>query len=195
MIAGKKLKHWSNWWTSTRHLQMFTKAFAIQETDSRDASSNTTNPVESINRQSFKSKNNLHVILENIYMEDRLHAVKMVARSKHVIIDYTSTTSKKTHKRKRSSLIADKSNKSGPPDKRRHIRDTKEERKKGRALIDCAVKVEYQEMDDGKALYLGWLLGTIKSYNNRKGYLVEFKNPERRLGKGYWRLDRLDPVG
>ena len=82
----KKLKHWANWWTSTRHLQMFTKAFAILEMDSWDALSNTTNPVESINRQSFKSKNNLYVILENISMEDRLHAVKMVARKYRLLV-------------------------------------------------------------------------------------------------------------
>ena len=78
----KKLKHWAKWWTSTRHLQMFTKAYAIQEANIWDNLSNTANPVESINRQSFKSKNNLNVILENIYMEDRLHAVKTLARSK-----------------------------------------------------------------------------------------------------------------
>ena len=186
--SWKKLKHWANWWTSTRHLQMFTKAYAIQETNSWENLSNTTNPVESINRQSFKSKNNLHVILENIYMEDRLHAVKMLARSKNVNIDYTSTTSKKNRKRKRSSLIGDKSDENGPPDKVRHVRDAKEGRKKGRALIDCAVKVEYQEMEGGKTLYLGWLLGTIKSYNNRKGYLVEFKNQKDALGRdtGDW---------
>ena len=51
----KKLKHWENWWTSTRHLQMFTKAFTIQEPENWDGLSKTTNPVESISRQTFKS--------------------------------------------------------------------------------------------------------------------------------------------
>ena len=181
--SWKKLKHWANWWTSTRHLQMFTKAYAIQEGNVWDNLSNTTNPVESINRQSFKSKNNLNVILENIYMEDCLHAVKMLARSQNVNID-NSTSSKKNRKRKRSSLIRDKSDDNGPPDKIRHVRDAKEGRKKGRALIDCVVKVEYQEMEGGKTLYLGWLSGIIKSYNNRKiGYLVEFKNQKDALGR------------
>ena len=41
--SWKKLKHWANWWTSTRHLQMFTKAYAIQETNSWENLSNTTN--------------------------------------------------------------------------------------------------------------------------------------------------------
>lgn len=179
--SWKKLKHWANWWTSTRHLQMFTKAYAIQEANSLENLSNTTNPVESIGRQSFKSKNYLHVILQNIYMEDRLHAVKMLARSKKVNIDYTSTTSKKNRKRKRSNLISDKSDENEwTPDKVRHVRDAKEGRKKGRTLINCSVMVEYQEMEGGKTLYLGWLL---KSYNNRKGYLVEFKNHTDALGR------------
>ena len=43
-------------------------------------------------------------------------------------------------------------------------------------------------MEGGKTLYLGWLLGTIMSYNNRKGYLVEFKNQKDALGRdtGDW---------
>lgn len=98
-VSWKKLKHWANWSTSTGHLQMFTKAYAIrQEEDNWNELSNTTNPVKSINRQSFESKNNLNVIIENMYMEDRLHAVKMVARSKNVSIDYTSASTKKAAK-------------------------------------------------------------------------------------------------
>ena len=105
---------------------MFTKAYAIQEGNVWDNLSNTTNPVESINRQSFKSKNNLNVILANIYMEDRLHAVKMLAHSQNANIDYNSTSSKKKQKRKPSSLIRDKSDDNGPPDKMWHVRDAKE---------------------------------------------------------------------
>ena len=92
----KRLKHWANWWTRPRHLHMFTKAFTSRDADDWDGTSNTTNPVESINRQSFKSKNNLNVILENIYLEDRIHAVKMVARSQDVNISYSVTNKKKT---------------------------------------------------------------------------------------------------
>ena len=104
-IHWKKLKHWANWWTSTRHLQMFTKAFTIQEPEKWDGLSKTTNPVESINRQTFKSKNNLHVILENMFMEDRLHAAKMIARSQHVNIDYASTNTKKTKTEKENDPV------------------------------------------------------------------------------------------
>lgn len=74
---------------------MFTKALTSRDADDWDGTSNTTNPVESINRQPFKSKNNLNVILENIYLEDRIHAVKMVARSQDVNISYSVTNKKK----------------------------------------------------------------------------------------------------
>ena len=73
---------------------------------------------------------------------------------------------KENRKRKCSSLTSHKSVENGPLDKVQYERDAKEGWKKGRLLIDCVVKVEYQE--GGKTLYLGWLLGTTKSYNNRK---------------------------
>ena len=53
-----------------------------------EETSNTTNPVESINRQSFKSKNNLNVILENIYLEDRVHAFKIAAKFRNINVSY-----------------------------------------------------------------------------------------------------------
>ena len=60
---------------------MFTKAFTGDPSDG-DETSNTTNPIESIDRQSFKSKN-LNIILANIDLENRTDAVKMVAGSRH----------------------------------------------------------------------------------------------------------------
>lgn len=38
-----------------------------------EETSNTTNPVKSIKRQSFKSKNNLNIILENILIGQNSH--------------------------------------------------------------------------------------------------------------------------
>ena len=186
--SWRKLKHWAAWWTSTRHLQMFTKAFAIRDVNDWDETSNTTNPVESINRQSFKSKINLHAILENMYMEDRVHAVKMAACTRNININYTSA--KKTRKWKRSSLVNnDKGDgDNGPPDKLRHVRSTEKSRRRGRALINTAVEVEYQEKEEGQLVYLGWLKGTITAYNHRQGYLVNFNDQAAATGKrtGKW---------
>lgn len=72
---------------------MFTKAFT-GDADDGDETSNTTNPVESIDRQSFKSKNNLNVILAKIYLENRTDAVKMVAESQDMTISSLSSAKK-----------------------------------------------------------------------------------------------------
>ena len=177
----KKLKHWANWWTRSRHLQMFTKAYTSRDVEDWEETSNTTNPVESINRQSFKSRNNLNVILENIYLEDRIHAVKMAASSQDISITYSSNSNKKKNKkRKRASLVDDSvkaNDTNGPPDKTKDIRATKRARRRGKGLIDAVVEVEYKEKnEDGQLCYLGWLKGTITAYNSRQGYLVQFQN-------------------
>lgn len=173
----KKLKNWANWWTRLRHLQMFTKAYTSRDEEDWEETSNTNNPVESINRQSFKSKNNLNVILENIYLEDRIHAVKMVARSRDVNISYASNSKKrKSRKRKRTSLV-NENEMTCPPDKTSDIRAAKRSRRRGKGLINAIVEVEYKEKnEDGELCYLGWLTGTITAYNSRQGYLVQFKN-------------------
>ena len=165
-----------------------TLAGKVEDASSRDAeeweeTSDMTNPVESINRQSFKSRNNLNVILENIYLEHRIHAVKMVARSRNVNISYLVDSQKrKNGKRKRTSLVANaetskQDNANGPPDKAKDIKTAKRARRRGKGLINSMVEVEYKEKnEDGELCYLGWLKGTITAYNSRQGYLVQFQN-------------------
>ena len=164
-------------WTRTRHLQMFTKAYTRRDVEDWEETSNTNNPVESINRQSFKSRNNWNVILENIYLENRIHALKMAASSKDVSITYSSSSNKKKNKkRNRTSLVNDsvkENDAHGPPDKDKDIRAAKRSRQRGKGLIDAAVEVEYKEKnEDGQLCYLGWLTGTITAYNSHQGYLV-----------------------
>lgn len=138
-----------------------TKAYTSRDFEDWEETSNTTNPIESVNRQSFKSKNNLNVILENMYLEDRVHAVKMAARSRNINITYLITSKKKNKKRKRASLV----------------NDTERARRRGKALINTTVEVEYKEKnEEGNLTYLGWLTGTIIAYNSRQGCLVQFKN-------------------
>ena len=112
--------------------KMFTKAFTSRDAEDWEVTSDATNPVESINRQSFKSKNNLNVILENIYLEDRIHTVKMVPRSRDVNISYSVDSNKrKNRKRKRTSLVADaetfkQHDANGPPNKAEKHQDSQE---------------------------------------------------------------------
>ena len=134
-----------------RHLKMFTKAFSSRDAEDWEETSDTTNPVESINRQSFKSKNNLNFILENIYLEDRIHAVKMVARSQNVNISYLVDSQKrKNRKRKRTSLVANaettkQDDANGPPDKAKDMKTAKRAQRRGKVVINSMVGVEYKE--------------------------------------------------
>ncbi|KAK2562441.1 hypothetical protein P5673_014097 [Acropora cervicornis] len=75
-------------------------------------------------------KNNLNVILENIYLEDRIHAVNMMARSR-------DQQKKKNRKRKRTSLVADaetfkQHDANGPLDKAKDTKAAKRARRRGK---------------------------------------------------------------
>ena len=93
----------------------------------------------------------MNIILENIYLEDRIHAVKMVARSRDVNISYSADSKKrKNRKRKRTSLVADaetfkQHDANGPPDKAKDIKSARRARRRGKGLINSMVEVEYKE--------------------------------------------------
>ena len=68
-----RLKHWSKWWCRVNHLTMFTRAFKEMDDKDWEQGPSTTNPVESLNRQSLQEGGIiLHALMENIYLEDRL---------------------------------------------------------------------------------------------------------------------------
>ena len=73
----KKLKHWSRWWCRLNRLAMFTRTFKEMKDKDYEQGPCTTNPVESLNRQSLqKGCTVLHTLMENIFREDRLQAVR-----------------------------------------------------------------------------------------------------------------------
>lgn len=135
-----KLNHWSKWWCRLNHLAMFTRAFKEMAEKHWKEGPCTTNPVEALNRQSLQEgRTVLHTLMENIYLEDRLQAVKTAVCKGNVTTSYRASPAKRT------SL--GNSGDEGPPDKRRHIICQKR-RPNGRALINHLVEVEYDEKEN-----------------------------------------------
>ena len=164
-----RLKHWSKWWCRVNHLTMFTRAFMEMKEKDWEQGPCTTNPVESLNRQSLQEGCTIiQALMENIYLEDRLHAVKTAACKDNVTTSYKASPIKRKNKRKRTSVGNSKDE--GPPDKRRHLLSNKR-MPSGRTLINRLIEVEYDEKDkSGKVTkYWGWCKGQIMAYRKNAG--------------------------
>ena len=168
---------------------MFCKAYTLRDSEEWDKTPNTNNPVESLNRQSIgEERSNISVLMKNVYLEDRLHAVKIVASQQNINISYENNSQedkeRKRKKRKHSRLSLRGTNSSlnetdvqmdqTPPDKGARLEKTSIKRKQGHTMVGSRVEVVYEENVDGEVNCLGWIKGTVMEYDKVKGYLVQF---------------------
>ena len=176
---------------------MLCETFTLRDAEEWDSTANTNNPVESLNRQAVpENSSNISVLLKSIYLEDRLHAVKIVAMEENINIDYIQVKGSKS-RCKQANTEAFKPCESffeGTPEQYQTLPDKcrvffsneKEKRRTGRALIGSIIEVEYQKEINGKMSYLGWFQGKIVAYNKNIGYLVKFEPREKGIEEEDW---------
>ena len=97
----KKIQTWTDWWRAPCILQKLSKAYSLLEDADWDKLPGTTNPVESINRQSIPDGAkliSLKPLVEHIYLEDKRRAVLQLASEANVTISYQAKPRQKKFK-------------------------------------------------------------------------------------------------
>jgi len=89
---------------------MFCKAYTLLDNQEWDVTPNTCKAIESLNRQSIgEGCINIAMLVKNIYMEDRLHDVKIVASEQNINISYENNhqdAKEKKRKKKMNSQLS-----------------------------------------------------------------------------------------
>ena len=82
MIGTQEIQTWTDWWRAPCILQKLSKAYNLLEDEDWDKLPGTTNPVESINRQSIPDGTkliSLKPLVEHIDLEDKRQAILQLA--------------------------------------------------------------------------------------------------------------------
>lgn len=148
---------WAEWWRNPQVLKKLSIAYIALSSDDWFDLPLTTNPVESINRQSVPQNQksvSLKPLVEHMYLEDRRQAILQVATNANITISYNPKTHKRNYRRKtkRSKLIT-----SNVPVAKRAV----------------GLRVSMEFIDDDSEETTTWYKGTVISYS-RRGYVVTF---------------------
>ena len=157
---------WVDWWKRPHVLRKLSKAYSSLSVEDWEDLPGTTNPVESINRQSIPENQklvSLKPLIEHIYLEDRRQAILEVATTVNTTITYQVKPKRRTRRPpkppERQSALSSK----------HHSKDIPT----GKRAIVTPVSVEFYDGSD--CVSTTWYKGTIIK-SNKQGYLVIFDN-------------------
>ena len=97
----KDIETWADWWKRPHVLKKLSKAYSCLTFEECDELPATTNPVESINRQSVPQNVisvSLKPLVEHVYLEDRRHAILELATSRNIVIEYQTKARRRRHR-------------------------------------------------------------------------------------------------
>ena len=154
----KSTTTWVDWWKRPQVLRKLCKAYSNLEDDDWDDLPGTTNPVESINRQSVPGNAktvSLKPLIEHFYLEDKRHAILQVACNANITISYH------TKQRQRSRRPP-----KAPEKVIQLVIPT------GKRAIGMRLSVEFYSDDSKKTTT--WYKGTVISYSRQNGYVISF---------------------
>jgi len=163
----RDIETWVDWWKRPHVLRKLSKAYSSLTNEEWDDLPGTTNPVESINRQSIPENMkavSLKPLVEHMYLEDRRQAILQVATAANVTISYQTKSRQRTRRPAK------------PPEKRSSFQSITSSGSvqcvpAGRSAIGRRVSVEFYNDADCKTTT--WYKGTIIAHN-KKGYLITF---------------------
>ena len=156
----KSAQTWVDWWKRPQVLRKLCKAFSDLDNNDWDDLPGTTNPVESINRQSVPDNVksvSLRPLIEHFYLEDKRHAIMQVACDANVTISYHTKQRKRSYCRR-------------PPKAPEKVAQLKIPA--GKKAVGTRLSVEFYEDESEQSTV--WYKGTIISYTRNDGYVVSF---------------------
>ena len=154
----KSTTMWIDWWKRPQVLRKLCKAYSSLVDDEWDDLPGTTNPVESINRQSVPGNAkavSLKPLIEHFYLEDKRHAILQVACNANITISYHT---KQRQRSRRPPKAPEKAIQLTIPT--------------GKRAIGMRLSVEFYT--DERKQNTTWYKGTVISYSRRDGYIISF---------------------